>query len=898
MPAEPDAPAWARVRLRSVGVDIGSATSHLVFSEITMAKVDQRFVPVERQVTYSSPILLTPYAEGSTIDVPALVRFIDQQFAAAGLARSDVGCGAVLLTGTALDRVNARLAADVFADQAGRFVAVSAGDALEAVLAAHGSGAVARSVTSGAPVVNLDIGGGTTKLALCVGGAVTATAALDAGARLVVVDDADRVVRVEPAGLRIADHLGIPLALGANLAAADREAMARHMVDEIVTALGGRDSWLLRTPALAGSAGTVVVSGGVAEYLTGEPGDSLGDLGPAIGDRLRTTVDTVVAGNPIRATVFGAALFTVQLSGDTIHVSRPDALPVRDVPVVVLDPVPAEVSATETAAGVVRALHRNGRSDMAGPLALAVRWTGSATLARLTKVAEGVADGLASAGATGPVMLVCDDDVGRLLGRHLADRLPPDRDVVAVDGVDVRDFDFLDVAAQDGRGAAVPVTVKSLVFAQPGTAAQVTADEPASAPAPKPAGGTFSSLRVFNYRLYFFGQGISVAGNWMQNVAIAWLVLQLTDNAVILGAVTAARFVPLVLLGPLGGLITDRSDKRRLLTATQVALGSLALLLAILAALHAVSLGALLAIVVALGLVNAFDGPARQALIGNLVGRDRLANAVALNSVAMNSSRIIGPAIGGGLIATLGIAPCFLVNALSFVAVIGSLLAMRPAELYPSLRETRSPGQIRAGLRYVARTRTVLAPLIMVTVAGIFAWEFPVSLPLVVVDTFHTSAAAYGGVMSCLGAGSIVGGLVAARRGSHSVRSLAMSSVVWGALIVLAALAPSMPVLYAAIALVGSGAITFNSAAKTLLQLSADPVLRGRVMSLWSIAWQGTSVVGAPIVGVVAAALGARYGLAIGGVTTVLAGAYFLVVRPAQDRRGAVIPSHGQTVGT
>jgi MFS family permease len=365
----------------------------------------------------------------------------------------------------------------------------------------------------------------------------------------------------------------------------------------------------------------------------------------------------------------------------------------------------------------------------------------------------------------------------------------------------------------------------------------------------------------------------------MQNVAIAWVVLQLTDNDVILGAVTAARFAPLVLLGPLGGLISDRSDKRRLLTATQLGSGSLAVVLAVLAALHLVTLPILLCVVLGLGVINAFDGPARQSLINNLVGRDHIANAVALNSVAMNSSRIIGPGIGGALIATLGVAPCFFINAVSFGAVIISLAVMRKSELYPSAREAKARGQVRAGMRYVARTPAVLAPLMMVTVAGIFAWEFPVSLPLITVKTFHTNAAAYGVVMSCLGAGSIVGGLVAARRRQHSVRSLAVSSVVWGALIVLASVAPSLPALYVAIALVGSGAITFNSAAKTLLQLTSEPTMRGRVMSLWSIAWQGTSVVGAPIVGAVAAALGARYGLAIGGVATVLVGAYYLVVR-------------------
>lgn len=410
-------------------------------------------------------------------------------------------------------------------------------------------------------------------------------------------------------------------------------------------------------------------------------------------------------------------------------------------------------------------------------------------------------------------------------------------------------------------------------------------------PAPGAGGGApgggrmFASLRIYNYRLFFVGQGISVAGNFMQSISIAWVVLQLSHNAVVLGAVTAARFAPLVLLGPWGGLIADRSDKRRLLTLTQAVAGLLALLLALLYWVHAISLIPLLCIVIALGLVNVVDNPARQSLINNLVPRRLLGNAVALNSVSMNFSRIVGPGVGGLLIATLGIGACFLINGLSFGAVIASLVAMRAGELYPSQRETRARGQVRAGLRYAVRTPAVLAPLVMVAVAGTFAWEFQVSLPLITVNTFHTGPTAYGVVMSCLGVGSIAGALVAARRHRFGIRSLAWSSMLWGVLIVIAALSPDMPVLYVTIAVVGSAAITFNSSAKTLLQLSSDAAMRGRVMSLWSIAWQGSTVVGGPVVGAVADALGARWGLAIGGIATLVAGAYYVRQR-AVDQSG------------
>jgi MFS family permease len=392
-------------------------------------------------------------------------------------------------------------------------------------------------------------------------------------------------------------------------------------------------------------------------------------------------------------------------------------------------------------------------------------------------------------------------------------------------------------------------------------------------------GGMFASLHVYNYRLYFFGQSTSVAGNWMQNVAISWVVLQLSHSGVVLGAMTAARFVPLLLLGPWGGLISDRSDKRRLMTITQICSAVLSLVLALLSLTGHVSLGALIAIVVALGIVNVFDGPARQSLISNMVGRDRIANAIALNSIAMNTSRIVGPAVAGLLIATVGVTPCFFFNAISFVAVIASLVAMRASEMTPLQREVRSKGQIRAGLRYIAGTRALVAPLVMVLVTGTFAWEFPVTLPLLTTQTFHGSAAVYGTIMACLGVGSIAGALVAAKRRRLSVRSLSLSAAIWGILIAAAAAAPSLAVLYGVIVLVGSGAITFNSAAKTLLQLESAPQMRGRVMAIWSMSWQGSTVVGAPIVGAIGGSFGARYALLLGGAASVVIGSFYLIAR-------------------
>jgi MFS family permease len=419
----------------------------------------------------------------------------------------------------------------------------------------------------------------------------------------------------------------------------------------------------------------------------------------------------------------------------------------------------------------------------------------------------------------------------------------------------------------------------------------VTAVANPSHTAAEPGFSMFGSLRIRNYRLYAIGQGISVAGNWMQNIAVGWLTLELTHSGTMLGIVTGARYAPVLLFGSWGGVIADRSDNRRLLTVTQTAMALVSFLLAFLSWRGLATLPVLLAAVVSLGMVNVFDGPSRQSLISQLVDRKHLINAIALNSVMMNTAKIVGPGLGGVLVAAVGVTPCFFINALSFVAVIISLLVMRPSEFSPAERAVRAKGQIMAGLRYVADTPSLRYPLLMVIVTGILTWEFPVTLPLLTTTGFHAGATAYGTAMTCMGVGAVCGGLLAARRRRLTVRSLAVSAVLWGVVITAASLAPTLVLTFGLLVIVGSCSITFNSMAKTLLQLESQPSMRGRVMSLWSIAWQGSTVIGAPIVGVIGATVGARYALLVGGIAALAVGAYIL---PIGRRSSANLSDSGE----
>jgi MFS family permease len=394
-----------------------------------------------------------------------------------------------------------------------------------------------------------------------------------------------------------------------------------------------------------------------------------------------------------------------------------------------------------------------------------------------------------------------------------------------------------------------------------------------------------SSLRHRNYRLFFFGQLVSVAGTWMQTVAQSFLVLDLTHSGTQLGLTTAARFTPMLLFGPAGGLFADRMDKRRVLYVTQTLAGLLAGTFASLIATHAINLPLVYMLALALGFVNVFDNPARQSFISEMVSADELANAVTLNSVAMNMARVFGGAAGGTIAAALGLALCFTANAVSFGAVLISLALMRTTELFPAKRVNRKRHQVRNGLHYVRSTPELFIPLLMIAVVGTLAWEFQVTLPLMASKVFHRGAAAYGLMASVMGVGAVVGGLISAARTRTGTRTLCLAAIGWGIAICAAAFAPDMTVELIALLFVGYGSITFNSFAKTSLQLAAKPTMRGRVMALWALAWLGSTPVGGPIVGWIGQNAGARWSLVVGGVATLACGFLALPALNKIDRR-------------
>jgi len=401
------------------------------------------------------------------------------------------------------------------------------------------------------------------------------------------------------------------------------------------------------------------------------------------------------------------------------------------------------------------------------------------------------------------------------------------------------------------------------------------------------AQGMFASLSTRNYRLFFWGQLVSICGTWMQTVAQSFLVLDLTNSGTDLGLATAARFLPIFVLGPWGGLVADRLDKRRILFVTQTLSGLLALAFGLLVGTHAIQMWMVYLLALALGFVNVFDNPARQSLISELVPRDLLRNAVTLNSVTVNMARVFGAAAGGVIASVLGLALCFDLNAISFGAVVLSLTLMSADQIRRSRREPRERGQIRAGLGYVRTEPELLVPLLMVAIIGTLAWEFQISLPLIASRTFHGGAGTYGAMTSVMGAGAVAGGLFTASRNRIRRRGLAISAIGWGTAIIAAALAPNLATEYAAMVFVGYGSISFNSLAKTVLQLSATPAMRGRVMALWAVAWLGSTPIGGPIVGWVGEELGARWSLIIGGVPTLIVGLATYPILDRVDRRRA-----------
>ena len=395
---------------------------------------------------------------------------------------------------------------------------------------------------------------------------------------------------------------------------------------------------------------------------------------------------------------------------------------------------------------------------------------------------------------------------------------------------------------------------------------------------------TFASLRVPNYRLYFAGQSISLIGTWMQTTAQAWLVLELTHSATDLGLVVAIQALPVLLLAPYGGVVADRVDKRKMMAVLQALMGLQALALGTLVVLGMARFWQVCVLAVVLGLNNVFENPSRQAFIREMVGRENLRNAVTLNSVMSNGARAVGPAVAGVLIATAGDGICFLLNAASFVAVVTSLLVMDKSALHPSPPEPRAKGQLREGISYAAHTTEIAVPLIMMGLIGTLAYEFTVSLPVFATRTFHGGSEAYGFMTAFMGVGAVAGGLITAARGRTGVRPVVLGAVGFGLAILFTALAPSLYLAYVGLLFVGWGSVSFVSVGNSTIQLSSKPTMRGRSLSLWQLAFQGTTPIGGPVIGWIISQSEPRTGLLVGAAScfaAVAAGAAL-----ARRRRG------------
>ncbi|WP_405840754.1 MFS transporter [Streptomyces platensis] len=400
----------------------------------------------------------------------------------------------------------------------------------------------------------------------------------------------------------------------------------------------------------------------------------------------------------------------------------------------------------------------------------------------------------------------------------------------------------------------------------PGTAPAV-----AAGPAATPRTGTFSSLRIRNYRLFATGQMVSNTGTWMQRIAQDWLVLSLTGSSTAVGITTALQFLPMLLFGLYGGVIADRFAKRKLLLFTQSAMGVTGLALAALTLSGQVQVWHVYLTAFVLGLVTVLDNPARQAFVSEMVGQDELRNAVSLNSANFQSARLIGPAVAGVLITAFGSGWAFLLNGLSFIAPLTGLLMMRTAELHKVDRVPRSKGQLREGLRYVSGRPDLIWPIVLVGFIGTFGFNFPIWLTAFVHHVYHQGAGTYSLFNGLMAAGSLIGALLAARRASSRLRLVVGAAMLFGTLEIAAALAPSFWVFAALLVLIGTVGLTINVTANSSIQMATDPAMRGRVMSLFMMVFVGGTPLGAPLVGWITDSFGPRIGFMAGGVVSLAA---------------------------
>ena len=472
------------IELTTVGIDIGSSTTHLMFSHLHLQRLGQylssRYVVVERRILHRSPILITPYRADYTIDAEELKSFINGAYKEAGLAPKDVDSGAIILTGEAIKRHNAREIADLFASEAGKFVCASAGHNLESLLAAQGSGAVAASRNPAQTVLNIDMGGGTCKLALCHNGEVVETAAIAVGGRLVAVDDQGRLERIEEAALWVADAIGVHLNLGEVLSQEDQQRLADALADALMDLALRRPlsplAEKLRVTAPLSSTlplDAVTFSGGVSEYIYGTEQRTFGDIAVPLAEAMKSRLAASglpALGQPpderIRATVIGASQFTVQVSGNTISISDTGALPIHNL-IVLYPQLPdrEEIAPEELSSAIHKAFERFDLEDGTDPVALGIGWQGMPRYPLLRDIAQGIVDGVPKNIKAGmPLVLVFSNDCGKLIGDIMREEMGVSGQVVSIDNIYLKEFDYIDIGEVIYPANVVPVVVKSLVF--------------------------------------------------------------------------------------------------------------------------------------------------------------------------------------------------------------------------------------------------------------------------------------------------------------------------------------------------------------------------------------------------------------------------------------------------
>jgi len=468
-----------KTSLISVGIDIGSSTSHLVFSRLRMEQRDGQYLAVEREVIYDSDIFLTPYTDRKKIDSQKLGKFISGQYSSAQIRPDEVDTGAIILTGLAVEKQNARAIGELFALETGKFVSISAGDQMEATMAALGSGALVNSRDIGVNVMNVDIGGGTTKIAICADGKIVGLTAVDIGARVIAFDKNEAITKIEEKGHFFAREAGLNLSPGKVITTEDCEKIAECMairLEEIIALRvpSSQDELLYRLKPIdwRGEIDALTFSGGVSEFIYDYEKRSFGDLGPFLARAIHRRVEQ--AGyrimppvENIRATVVGASQYTIQLTGTTIIVSDETLLPLRNIPVIKpffkLDQ--NEILQKDILKAVAHGLHRLEQTDGKQPVAICFDWLGSASYKRIEDFLSGVVTGLAKhLKNSHPLILVCEGDIGKTLGTHALEEMSLKVPIISIDGITLQEFDYIDIGRVMIASGAVPVVIKSLLF--------------------------------------------------------------------------------------------------------------------------------------------------------------------------------------------------------------------------------------------------------------------------------------------------------------------------------------------------------------------------------------------------------------------------------------------------